>query len=159
MKFEWDRKKENINIKKHGVSFEQASYVFADPFALNRYDEEHSEDEERWILLGKSLNQTILLVAHTFRDNDGKEFVRIISARRATKREVSKMKEEYDFTNAEQGRFYRPMEELEIPIYLDRDIREVLMKKLKERGNMFSLNSIVNALIKQDIEISRKIAF
>ena len=69
------------------------------------------------------------------------------------------MKEEYDFTNAEQGRFYRPMEELEIPIYLDRDIREVLMKKLKERGNMFSLNSIVNVLIKQDIEISRKIAF
>jgi uncharacterized DUF497 family protein len=93
MKFEWDRKKENINIKKHGVSFEQASYVFADPFALNRYDEEHSEDEERWILLGKSLNQTILLVAHTFRDNDGKEFVRIISARRATKREEKAYKE------------------------------------------------------------------
>jgi uncharacterized DUF497 family protein len=95
MKFEWDRKKENINIKKHGVSFEQASYVFADPFALNRYDEEHSEDEERWILLGKSLNQTILLVAHTFRDNDGKEFVRIISARRATKREEKAYKERY----------------------------------------------------------------
>ena len=93
MKFEWDRKKENINIKKHGVSFEQASYVFADPFALNRYDEEHSEDEERWILLGKSLNQTILLVVHTFRDNDGKEFVRIISARRATKREEKAYKE------------------------------------------------------------------
>ena len=69
------------------------------------------------------------------------------------------MKEEYDFTNAEQGRFYRPIEELEIPIYLDRDVREVLMKKLKEKGNEFSLNSIVNALIKQDIEISRKIAF
>jgi len=69
------------------------------------------------------------------------------------------MKEEYDFTNAEQGRFYRPIEELEIPVYLDRDIREVLMKKLKEKGSEFSLNSIVNALIKQDIEISRKIAF
>ena len=69
------------------------------------------------------------------------------------------MKEEYDFTNAEQGRFYRPIEELEIPVYLDRDIREVLMKKLKEKGNEFSLNSIVNALIKQDIEISRRIAF
>jgi hypothetical protein len=69
------------------------------------------------------------------------------------------MKEEYDFTNAEQGRFYRPLEELEIPVYLDRDIREVLMKNLKEKGNEFSLNSIVNALIKQDIEISRKIAF
>ena len=93
MKFEWDRKKENINIKKHGVTFEQASYVFADPFALNRFDEEHSEDEERWVLLGKSLNQTILLVAHTFRDNDGKEFVRIISARKATKKEEKAYKE------------------------------------------------------------------
>jgi len=69
------------------------------------------------------------------------------------------MKEEYDFTNAEQGRFYRPIEELEIPVYLDRDIREILMKKLKEKGNEFSLNSIVNALIKQDIEISRRIVF
>ena len=93
MKFEWDRKKENINITKHGVTFEQASYVFADPFALNRYDEEHSEDEERWVLLGKSLNQTILLVAHTFRDNDGKEFVRVISARKATKKEEKSYKE------------------------------------------------------------------
>ena len=69
------------------------------------------------------------------------------------------MKEVYDFTNAEQGRFYRPIEELEIPVYLDKDIREILMKKLKEKGNEFSLNSIVNALIKQNIEISRKIAF
>jgi len=69
------------------------------------------------------------------------------------------MKDEYDFTNAQQGKFYRPIEELEIPVYLDRDIREILMKKLKEKGSEFSLNSIVNALIKQDIEISRKIAF
>jgi len=93
MKFEWDRKKENINIKKHGVTFEQASYVFADPFALNRYDDEHSEDEDRWVLLGKSLNETILLVVHTFRDNNGKEFVRIISARKATKKEEKAYKE------------------------------------------------------------------
>ena len=69
------------------------------------------------------------------------------------------MKEEYDFTNAEQGKFYRPLEELEIPVYLDKDIRAVLMKNLKEKGSDFSLNSIVNALIKQDIEISRKIVF
>ncbi len=69
------------------------------------------------------------------------------------------MKDEYDFTNAQQGKFYRPIEELEIPVYLDKDIREILMKKLKEKGREFSLNSIVNALIKQDIEISRKIAF
>ena len=87
MKFEWDRKKELINIKKHGVTFEQASFVFSDPFALNRYDDEHSENEDRWVLLGSTLKETILLVVHTFRDNDGKEFVRIISARKATKKE------------------------------------------------------------------------
>ena len=68
------------------------------------------------------------------------------------------MKEEYDFTNAEQGKFYRPVEELEIPVYLDKDIRDVLMKKIKDKGGEFSLTNIVNALIKQDIEISRKIS-
>ncbi|MBU8901841.1 MAG: BrnT family toxin [Victivallales bacterium] len=88
MKFEWDRNKERTNIQKHGITFEQASYVFADPFALNLYDSEHSENEDRWVLLGKSLNRTLLLVIHTFRDNDNIEFVRIISARKATKRET-----------------------------------------------------------------------
>ena len=87
MKFEWDKNKENLNIKKHGVTFEQASYVFADKYALNKYDDEHSQDEDRWVLLGKSLNETLLLVVHTFRDTDGVEFVRIISARKATKLE------------------------------------------------------------------------
>ena len=66
------------------------------------------------------------------------------------------MKEEYDFTNAEQGRFYRAIEELEIPVYLDADIRAVLMKKLKKAGSELSLNSIVNSLIKHDIEISER---
>ena len=62
-------------------------YVFSDPFALNKYDDEHSENEDRWILLGKSLSEVVLVVVHTFRDDDGKESVRIISARRATKGE------------------------------------------------------------------------
>lgn len=87
MKFEWDLRKERANIQKHGVTFEQASYVFADPFALNLYDPEHSEGEDRWVLLGKSLNEVVLVVVHTFKDEDGVEYVRIISARKATKRE------------------------------------------------------------------------
>ena len=87
MKFEWDTEKERLNIQKHGVSFEQASYVFADPYALNQYDEEHSENEDRWIMLGKSLNEVILVVVHTFRDEDDIEFVRVISARKSTNRE------------------------------------------------------------------------
>ena len=56
MKFEWDKNKEKINIKKHGVTFEQASYVFSDKFALNRFDDEHSDEEDRWVILGKVLN-------------------------------------------------------------------------------------------------------
>jgi uncharacterized protein len=59
-------------------------YVFSDPFALSIPDDEHSEDEERWVLLGKSLNEQILLVVHTFRHND---VIRIISARKATTNE------------------------------------------------------------------------
>ncbi|NEX16129.1 MAG: hypothetical protein C1943_05715 [Halochromatium sp.] len=87
MKFEWDLKKEELNIQKHGITFEQASYVFADPYALNKYDNAHSEDEGRWLLLGKSMNEVILVVVHTFKDQDGVELVRIISARKATKNE------------------------------------------------------------------------
>lgn len=87
MKFEWDPKKEAINIQKHGITFEQASYVFSDPYALNKYDEEHSEDEDRWLLLGKSMNEVILVVVHTFKDQGGIELARIISARKATKNE------------------------------------------------------------------------
>ena len=87
MKFEWDTEKEKINIKKRGIIFEQASYVFADPYALSRYDDEHSEDEDRWILMGKSLSESVLVVVHTFRNNDGAEIVRIISARKAIKKE------------------------------------------------------------------------
>ena len=87
MKFEWDAEKEKINIQKHGISFEEACYVFSDPYALNKYDDDHSEEEDRWVLLGKSLNEVILVVVHTFKDEDGFELVRIISARKATKTE------------------------------------------------------------------------
>lgn len=87
MKFEWDSEKENSNIKKHGITFEQASYVFADPFALNLYDDGHSLEDDRWVLLGKSLNEIVLVVVHTFKDDNGIEYVRIISARKATKNE------------------------------------------------------------------------
>ena len=66
---------------------------------------------------------------------------------------VSKMKKEYDFTNAEQGKFYRPLEELNIPIYLDEDVKRFFIKKVKNKN--FSLNKTINTLLKQDIEISK----
>ncbi len=69
------------------------------------------------------------------------------------------MKAEYDFTNAEQGKFYRPIEQLDIPIYLDDELKVFFMKKMSEKPNDFSLNNIVNLLIKQDIEISKQLAY
>ncbi len=67
------------------------------------------------------------------------------------------MKEEYDFTNAEQGKFYRPIEELEIPIYLDKEIKEYFYKNIQKKDIHFSLNKIVNSLIKKDIEILKEL--
>ena len=68
------------------------------------------------------------------------------------------MKKEYDFTDAEQGKFYRPIEELDIPIYLDKEIKSFFMENIKNKTSDFSLNKIINSLIKKDIEISKKLA-
>jgi uncharacterized DUF497 family protein len=81
MKFEWDENKNQANIRKHGVDFRDAAYVFSDPCSLSIPDDEHSEDEDRWVLLGNNLSGQTLLVVHTFRRSD---VARIISARKAT---------------------------------------------------------------------------
>jgi hypothetical protein len=84
MRFEWDERKNRANIRKHGVDFEQAAYAFSDPFALNMPDDEHSESEDRWVLLGMVGPDNLLVVVHTERTAGT---IRIISARRATRRE------------------------------------------------------------------------
>lgn len=86
MRFEWDNSKAQLNIEKHEVSFEEASSVFYDEEALLRDDPDHSEDEDRFILLGLSKIANILVVCHCYREND--EIIRIISARKATKLET-----------------------------------------------------------------------
>nr|VFJ68234.1 MAG: hypothetical protein BECKDK2373B_GA0170837_12093 [Candidatus Kentron sp. DK]VFJ69624.1 MAG: hypothetical protein BECKDK2373C_GA0170839_12254 [Candidatus Kentron sp. DK] len=68
------------------------------------------------------------------------------------------MKDEYDFSEAEQGRFYRPIEELDIPVYLDKEVKEFFLKKARERGGEFSLGETVNALLKSDIAIAERLA-
>ena len=67
------------------------------------------------------------------------------------------MKKEYDFTDAEQGKFYRPLEELEIPIYLDSEVKKFLLKSVKSKKENLSLSDIVNSLLKKDIEISKNL--
>ena len=85
MKFEWDPPKAAANLKKHQISFEEARSVFYDEFAIQFFDEEHSSDEERFLMLGMSSGAKLLIVCHCEREHG--EVIRIISARKATKRE------------------------------------------------------------------------
>ena len=85
LKFEWDENKNQTNIKKHGISFEEASSVFYDEDALILNDEAHSQKEDRFVLIGFSYKYNLLVVCHCYRQNE--KVVRIISARKATKYE------------------------------------------------------------------------
>ncbi|PJZ75283.1 BrnT family toxin [Leptospira neocaledonica] len=87
MLFEWDDKKNSSNLKKHQISFKQASQVFLDKDAIYIPDENHSENEERWLVLGKIENFTIIVVVFVDRSNKKEEKLRIISARKADKLE------------------------------------------------------------------------
>lgn len=81
LRFEWDARKAVDNLRKHGVSFEEAQTVFLDEDALLRPDEEHSDDEDRFLLLGLSARLRTLVVFHCYRQED--EVIRLISARKA----------------------------------------------------------------------------
>jgi len=85
--FEWDRAKDLANQKKHGVSFTEAKSVFFDDYAVQFYDEEHAEAEDRFIMLGMSNETRVLVVCHCERSEGNT--IRIISARKATKKERS----------------------------------------------------------------------
>ena len=82
MRFEWNPAKAAANLRKHGVSFEEARTVFFDDFAVQFFDEEHSRDEERFVMLGMSSRTRILVVCHCERASGG--VIRIISARKAS---------------------------------------------------------------------------
>jgi len=81
LRFEWADRKSTVNSRKHGVSFEEARTVFFDENALLRPDEEHSEEEDRFVLLGLTARLRTLVVCHCYRQGD--EVIRLISARKA----------------------------------------------------------------------------
>ena len=86
--FEWDSRKARANLDKHGVSFEEAAGIFLDPHARSLFDQLHADREERWITLGEARSRRLVVANHTFEELGRDRFrVRIISARRATKRE------------------------------------------------------------------------
>jgi uncharacterized DUF497 family protein len=81
--FEWDEEKARTNLRKHGVSFSEATTIFGDPLSVTIHDPAHSLDEPRLVTIGRSATQAILIVAHTERD----DAIRMISARNATPKE------------------------------------------------------------------------
>ncbi|OPY64159.1 MAG: hypothetical protein A4E57_03675 [Syntrophorhabdaceae bacterium PtaU1.Bin034] len=83
MRFEWDPKKSEGNLKKHGVTFQEAATVFGDPLAITFNDPDHSEEEERCLTFGLSLQNRLVVVSHTERANK----TRIISARLMDRKE------------------------------------------------------------------------
>lgn len=87
MRFEWDERKNELNRKKHDISFEQAVEVFQDPLQLSILDGRFNYFEERWITLGASDDLLLLVVAHLYFTYQGEEVIRIISAREATSNE------------------------------------------------------------------------
>jgi hypothetical protein len=92
--FEWDPRKARENQSKHKVSFERAAEVFRDPLALSIFDEEHSEQEQRWVTMGKDSHGSVLVLIHTFSEISSEECrIRIISARKAKKKESRQYEE------------------------------------------------------------------
>jgi len=86
--FDWDEEKATENRRKHRVGFEEAATVFLDPRALSVYDTDHSAGEDRWVTLGLSSAGRLLVVCHTFREaGDAEALIRLISSRKATKKE------------------------------------------------------------------------
>mgnify|MGYP002660549018 FL=1 len=85
IKFDWDESKAAANLKKHQVSFEEAKSIFFDEFGVQFFDEDPSSDEERFLMLGMSSEAKLLIVCHCEREHGA--VIRIISARKATKRE------------------------------------------------------------------------
>ena len=83
MEFEWDGKKAEANLSKHGIAFDEAKTVFADPLYIDFYDPDYSDEEHRYIIIGESQQRRLLIVSYTERNHK----IRLISAREVTKRE------------------------------------------------------------------------
>jgi hypothetical protein len=93
--FDWDPGKRELNRRKHGVTFEAASSVFEDPWALVAFDAVE-DSEDRWVLIGRASNGDTLVVAFAVRERAGQEVIRIISARHALRRERIRYEQQAD---------------------------------------------------------------
>jgi uncharacterized protein len=94
---DWDPAKAATNVDKHGIAFHVAMEVFLDPLAMSRFDEDNSDHEPRWVTLGEAGDGRLVVVVHTYIEHSADRIaVRIISARRPTKREARQYREGMD---------------------------------------------------------------
>ena len=126
--FEWDRSKASANLTKHAVDFKLAATVFKDPLAATIFDGDHSGHH-----FGAPPNQ---------------------SGNHPVRRDIS-MKPEYDFKNAERGKFFRPGAVLRLPIYLEPEVPDYLAAKAQAKN--IDLDDLVNDLLKQEIRIAESL--
>ena len=92
--FIWNYRKAQLNLVKHRVSFEEAQTVFSDSNAVQYFDSDHSQNEDRFLMLGMSANFRLLMVCHTYNDHSKDTIIRLISARPATSKERRNYKKE-----------------------------------------------------------------
>jgi uncharacterized protein len=151
--FDWDPAKAESNRRKHGVAFEDAMGVFADPMALSRPDEESGQGEERWVTIGRNPASNLLLVVHTWieRRYASSRLAARHAAKSANTRKGDSMKDEYDFSAAERGKFFREGARLVPPVHLEPEVLDYLSERASERG--ISLSTLVNTLLRKDIEL------
>lgn len=134
-RFEWDDRKADENLRKHGVAFERATVIFDDPLLVSIEDPDHSQEEERYVTIGSTFFGEVLVVGHTFRE----ERIPIINARRATPAERRRfmnkgfdqisdkdkdddLRPEYDFSGGVRGKFYQGRGRIVTRISLDEDV-------------------------------------
>ncbi len=154
--FTWDPAKAALNEKKHGVSFDEAQAVFYDDNARLEHDPDHSDDEDRFLLLGLSVKLRVLVVCHCYRVNDSE--IRLISARKATKRErkqygVFTMRKEYDFTKSKKNPYSRLLK-AQITIRLDRDTIDYFKQLAAESG--ISYQNLINMYLRECVASRKK---
>jgi hypothetical protein len=134
------------------VAFEEAMNVFGDPLACSILDPDRGAGEERWITLGQTSTGNLLLVVHTWVDIDSeRSAVRIPKRGSPVSRGSNTMRDEYDFSNAERGKFHRADALLVPPVHLEAEVLAFLRARAEARG--VSLSELVNALLKKDIEL------
>jgi uncharacterized DUF497 family protein len=156
--FEWDERKAAANVKKHGVSFEEARSVFYDERAKLIDDPDHSEDEDRFVLLGLSSALRLLVVCHCYRGDGG--VIRFISARKATAKETKStgegviMRKQYDFSNARKNPYAAQLKK-QVTIRLDEESIGYFKSLSEEVGIPYQ--SLINLYLRDCAASHRKL--